>query len=104
MRLLVISFSCLPAATDSGGAQEETPALGVPCLTIGENTERPITITDATSLLVETEPAAIVGSAEAVLTGRGMAGRIPELWDGCASERLAGRLSTRLDARDAAAH
>lgn len=88
--------------TDSGGVQEETTALGVPCLTIRENTERPITITEGTNRLVGTDPAAIIEAAEAILAGNGQRGRIPELWDGHAADRLAAHLSTWLDARDAA--
>lgn len=90
--------------TDSGGIQEETTALGVPCLTIRENTERPITITEGTNLLTGTNPAAIVAAAEAILVGKGKGGRIPELWDGHAAARLADHLSTWLDGRDAATH
>jgi UDP-N-acetylglucosamine 2-epimerase (non-hydrolysing) len=75
--------------TDSGGLQEETTALGIPCLTIRENTERPVTITEGTNTLVGTDPARIVAAARAALAGRGKAGRIPALWDGKASERIA---------------
>jgi UDP-N-acetylglucosamine 2-epimerase (non-hydrolysing) len=75
--------------TDSGGLQEETTALGIPCLTIRENTERPVTITEGTNTLVGTDPARIVAEARAALAGRGKAGRTPALWDGKASERIA---------------
>lgn len=74
--------------TDSGGVQEETTALGVPCLTIRENTERAITITEGTNRLVGTDPAAIVASAMDVLA-HGVTPRCPALWDGHASERIA---------------
>ena len=89
--------------TDSGGIQEETTALGIPCLTIRENTERPITIEEGTNLLVGTDPSAFVPAAAAILDGSGKGGRIPELWDGRAAERVADHLSTWLDARDAEA-
>jgi UDP-N-acetylglucosamine 2-epimerase (non-hydrolysing) len=74
--------------TDSGGVQEETTILGVPCLTLRENTERPITITQGTNVLVGTDPARIIAAAQKVLAGRSQAGRVPELWDGHAAERI----------------
>ncbi len=74
--------------TDSGGIQEETTALGVPCITIRENTERPITVSEGTNVLVGTDPARIVAEAEKVLRGEGKAGRVPELWDGQAARRI----------------
>jgi UDP-N-acetylglucosamine 2-epimerase (non-hydrolysing) len=75
--------------TDSGGIQEETTALGVPCLTLRENTERPVTVEVGTNTLVGTDPAQIVPQAIAVLEGRGKTGRVPDLWDGRAAERIA---------------
>jgi len=75
--------------TDSGGIQEETTALGVPCLTLRENTERPITVEVGTNTLVGTDPAQIVPAASAVIQGRGKVGRIPDLWDGHAADRIA---------------
>jgi UDP-N-acetylglucosamine 2-epimerase (non-hydrolysing) len=88
-----LDFLCLLSKaalvlTDSGGIQEETTALGVPCLTLRENTERPITISQGTNLLVGTDPAKIVAAAREVLSGKSKAGRIPPLWDGHASERI----------------
>lgn len=74
--------------TDSGGIQEETTALGVPCLTFRENTERPITITHGTNRLVGLEPDAVTREVDALLDGRGKAGSMPELWDGRAGERI----------------
>jgi UDP-N-acetylglucosamine 2-epimerase (non-hydrolysing) len=73
--------------TDSGGLQEESTALGVPCLTLRENTERPITVTDGTNRVVGVDPANILAGYRAVLEDRSPR-RIPELWDGRASDRI----------------
>lgn len=75
--------------TDSGGLQEEATALGIPCLTLRENTERPITVTEGTNTIVGVDPAIIVSEATRAISGQGKAGRIPALWDGTASERIA---------------
>jgi len=82
--------------TDSGGLQEETTALGVACITIRENTERPITVEEGTNMLVGTEPRAIVEAARKVLRGEGKQGRRPHLWDGRAAERIVEILATEL--------
>jgi UDP-N-acetylglucosamine 2-epimerase (non-hydrolysing) len=74
--------------TDSGGIQEETSALCVPCLAPCENTERPITISESTNLLVGTDPVKIVAAARDTLAGMRKAGRIPPFWDGQAAKRL----------------
>jgi UDP-N-acetylglucosamine 2-epimerase (non-hydrolysing) len=74
--------------TDSGGIQEETTALGVPCLTLRENTERPITVEEGTNEVVGTDPARIVAAARRILSGAVKPGRRPELWDGRAAERI----------------
>jgi UDP-N-acetylglucosamine 2-epimerase (non-hydrolysing) len=75
--------------TDSGGLQEESTALGISCLTLRENTERPITVDEGTNLVVGTDPARIIAEAECILAGHGKKGRIPEGWDGRAAERIA---------------
>jgi UDP-N-acetylglucosamine 2-epimerase (non-hydrolysing) len=85
--------------TDSGGVQEETTALGVPCLTVRENTERPITVREGTNTLIGTSPDELRRVArEVVLTG-GKRGRVPEFWDGKAATRIAGHLEDFLRAR-----
>jgi len=75
--------------TDSGGLQEETTALGVPCVTIRENTERPSTVEIGTNYLVGTRPEAILSAAREILSGNGKKGDVPPLWDGRAAERIA---------------
>jgi UDP-N-acetylglucosamine 2-epimerase (non-hydrolysing) len=82
--------------TDSGGLQEETTALGVPCVTIRENTERPITVDEGTNVLAGTDPIRIVAEARKVLRGEGKLGRRPHLWDGKASERIVNILAKEL--------
>ncbi len=73
--------------TDSGGVQEETTVLGIPCLTLRENTERPVTISEGTNQLVKPTRDAIIDKALEVLHEPPRAGRIPEFWDGRAAER-----------------
>lgn len=84
----LMAKSCM-VLTDSGGLQEETTALGVPCLTMRENTERPITVEQGTNILVGHNVAAIRTQANEILSGRGKRGCVPELWDGHAAERIA---------------
>jgi UDP-N-acetylglucosamine 2-epimerase (non-hydrolysing) len=74
--------------TDSGGLQEESTALGIPCLTLRENTERPVTVTHGTNRVVGTRTADIVQGFEQALVSTG-GGKIPELWDGHAADRIA---------------
>ena len=81
--------------TDSGGMQEETTVLGVPCLTLRENTERPVTVTDGTNRIVGTDPDRIVAGWLQVQAGR-HDGRVPELWDGHAAERIVDLLEGKL--------
>jgi UDP-N-acetylglucosamine 2-epimerase (non-hydrolysing) len=75
--------------TDSGGIQEETTVLGVPCLTLRPNTERPVTISDGTNRLVGSEPARVLREVDDLLSGATvLPKKIPELWDGAAAERI----------------
>ena len=74
--------------TDSGGLQEETTALGIPCFTIRENTERPVTIEEGTNTLVGVRPEGILAAYRDFRDGRVKKGRVPELWDGRAAERI----------------
>ena len=85
--------------TDSGGIQEETTALGVPCLTLRDNTERPITVVSGTNTIVGRDSTAIMGAVDEVLAGGGKRGRIPEGWDGHAAERIAADLADFLTRR-----
>jgi len=78
--------------TDSGGLQEETTALGVPCLTMRENTERPITVEQGTNTMVGRDRQAILAGVDDILAGRGKRGRVPEYWDGHAAGRIAADL------------
>ena len=78
--------------TDSGGIQEETTALGVPCLTLRQNTERPITVTEGTNRLVGGNPEAVRRAWQEIRRGSWPQGRLPELWDGKAADRIAGCL------------
>jgi len=87
--------------TDSGGMQEETTALGVPCLTLRENTERPITIEQGTNTLVGRDRSSMLREVNEILAGRGKRGRVPELWDGHAAERIAAHLAHWLARRHA---
>ena len=79
--------------TDSGGIQEEATYLGVPCLTLRENTERPITVSLGTNVLVGRDPDKLRSELSRVLAGKGKKGTIPPLWDGHAGERIAALLA-----------
>lgn len=79
--------------TDSGGIQEESTYLGVPCLTVRENTERPITITVGTNILVGQDMTRLRSEAGKILRGEAKKGAVPPLWDGQAGERIAAVLT-----------
>jgi UDP-N-acetylglucosamine 2-epimerase (non-hydrolysing) len=74
--------------TDSGGIQEETTALGIPCLTLRHNTERPVTVSEGTNRIVGNDPEVIKREAFAALDNPPSSGRVPELWDGHAAVRI----------------
>jgi UDP-N-acetylglucosamine 2-epimerase (non-hydrolysing) len=89
---IALQASAALVLTDSGGVQEETTALGVPCLTLRDNTERPITITEGTNRLVGRDRDRIVAAAREVLD-EPPAPRAPALWDGRAGQRIAAVLA-----------
>ncbi len=92
--LCLMSQACL-VLTDSGGIQEETTVLGIPCLTLRDNTERPVTVEQGTNRLVGRCPDRILAIARQALHGE-IRGQIPELWDGKAAERIAAILIDHL--------
>lgn len=95
--LNLISSSTM-VLTDSGGIQEETTVLHVPCITMRENTERPVTVTLGTNYLTGTNPDKILSTAQVILSGKGKEGRIPPYWDGKAGERIVKELISRFSA------
>lgn len=96
LQMLGLMAGAALVLTDSGGLQEETTALGLACLTLRENTERPITVEEGTNTLVGSDRAAILRGVEDILGGGGKRGRMPEFWDGHAAERIAADLGAWL--------
>jgi UDP-N-acetylglucosamine 2-epimerase (non-hydrolysing) len=84
--------------TDSGGIQEETSYLGIPCLTVRENTERPVTVELGTNTLVGRDLGRLQNEVNRILAGQGKRGTVPPLWDGHAAERIADVIAERLSA------
>jgi UDP-N-acetylglucosamine 2-epimerase (non-hydrolysing) len=101
LEFLHLNMNACMVLTDSGGLQEETTVLGVPCLTLRENTERPITCSEGTNRVVGNEKACILKAARAIMNGKTVGGRVPEKWDGKAAERIAKVLTTSFGARGA---
>ena len=89
--------------TDSGGIQEETTVLGVPCLTLRPSTERPVTVTEGTNTVVGTDVKKILAAADEILLGERGEPRRPQLWDGRAGERIAAVLVRELGVESARA-
>jgi UDP-N-acetylglucosamine 2-epimerase (non-hydrolysing) len=104
LEMLGLMSAATLVLTDSGGIQEETTALAVPCLTMRENTERPITVEQGTNTLVGLDRDAILPLVDEILATGGKRGRVPELWDGRAAERIAAHLERQLAARALAIH
>jgi UDP-N-acetylglucosamine 2-epimerase (non-hydrolysing) len=80
--------SAKAVVTDSGGITEETTVMGVPCMTLRDNTERPETITEGTNELLGTDPKAIKPAMEKLFSGSWKKGQIPHLWDGKTAKRI----------------
>ncbi len=101
LEMLGLMSGATVVMTDSGGIQEETTALGVPCLTLRENTERPITVEQGTNTLVGRSHEQILGALRDALATGGKRGRVPEYWDGRTGERIAAHLAGWLQRRHA---
>ena len=85
---LKMMMSAAFVITDSGGVQEETTVLCIPCLTIRNTTERPITVTEGTNTMVSANTDLIIKEVYKILDGKGKKGVIPDLWDGKTAERI----------------
>jgi len=96
LEFLSLTMNAKIVLTDSGGIQEETTWLGVPCATIRENTERPVTVDVGTNILVGSDAGKISAAAAAALRGDWKKGSIPELWDGHAAPRIVSKLESLL--------
>lgn len=88
LNMLSLMKNACMVLTDSGGVQEETSVLHVPCLTLRDNTERPVTVSEGSNAIAGRDPAVILALARDVLRYGGKTGRIPQYWDGRAAERV----------------
>ena len=88
LEFLHLNMQAKMVLTDSGGLQEETTVLGVPCLTMRNNTERPITCELGTNVMVGNQPSEILAQAKEILSGKTKPSEIPEKWDGHAAKRI----------------
>jgi UDP-N-acetylglucosamine 2-epimerase (non-hydrolysing) len=89
IEFLALQRSATVVITDSGGIQEETTYLGVPCLTMRSNTERPVTVSMGTNVLVGQDGNKLCSELTRILEGKAKTGSIPPLWDGQTGERIA---------------
>lgn len=101
LEFLALERSARVVITDSGGIQEETTYLQVPCLTLRENTERPVTVTLGTNVLLGRALERMPAEVDRILSGHGKAGEIPPLWDGHAGERIAEVVLKEVERREA---
>jgi UDP-N-acetylglucosamine 2-epimerase (non-hydrolysing) len=99
LEFLHLNMQAKLVLTDSGGLQEETTVLGIPCITMRHNTERPITCEEGTNVMVGNRPEAILAAARKILNGQLKAGSIPEKWDGHAAERIVEHILGLIDTR-----
>jgi UDP-N-acetylglucosamine 2-epimerase (non-hydrolysing) len=96
VEFLALQMRATAVLTDSGGIQEETTYLGVPCLTLRHNTERPVTVSMGTNVLVGQDPQKLMQELTTILDGKAKRGQVPPLWDGLAGERIADVICARL--------
>jgi UDP-N-acetylglucosamine 2-epimerase (non-hydrolysing) len=97
LEMLGLMKDAVVVLTDSGGVQEETTALGVPCITLRNNTERPITVEEGTNTIAGQDPTTILQIFDEVMRSGGKGGRVPEFWDGKAAVRIAQTIDKWVD-------